>query len=48
MPYSSLNGVAKLVPNCTKMEHPHDNPETLATAEETVALAKMLAGWLDA
>ena len=48
VPYPNLNAVAELVPKCTKMEHPHDNPETLATEEETVALAKMLADWLDA
>ncbi|NQV81127.1 MAG: hypothetical protein HQ495_11280, partial [Alphaproteobacteria bacterium] len=45
--YAHLDGVAALVPGCAKMEHPHDNPETLATTEETQALAKVLADWLD-
>ncbi|MDA0368238.1 MAG: alpha/beta hydrolase [Proteobacteria bacterium] len=47
VPYAHLDGVADLVPGCAKMAHPHDNPETLATTEETQALAKMLADWLD-
>jgi pimeloyl-ACP methyl ester carboxylesterase len=47
VPYPNLDAVAKLVPNCTKMDHPHDNPETLATNDETIALAKMLTDWLN-
>ena len=47
VPYPNLDAVAALAPGCSKMEHPYDNPETLATAEETRALAEMLAEWLD-
>ena len=46
-PYPHLDGVVKLIPGCAKMEHPHPNPETLATDAETADLAKMVAGWLD-
>jgi pimeloyl-ACP methyl ester carboxylesterase len=48
VPYPHLDGVANLLPNVTRMEYPHANPETLATDDETRALARMLAAWLDA
>lgn len=46
-PFPHLDGVSKLIPGCVKMEHPHPNPETLATDAETADLARMVAGWLD-
>jgi len=47
VPYRHLEGVLELLPNGTRIDYPHDNPETLATDAETQALADMLAGWLD-
>ncbi len=48
VPYQNFEKVAELVPGCTKMEHPGDNPEGLASDDEITAFAKMLTDWLDA
>lgn len=46
-PFQYFDGAASLVPGCTKMLHPHDNPITKASDSELAALAEMLRAWID-